>query len=684
MSNELTAFLNFAFEKKQTETKVVEDYNISTALRWQLNWREYEKYLKGLGIDASSDARPSLLRYGNPQPDIRVLDDLIDFQGSLRDTILEIITDRRITPSNYKRFFSEANGVSTYLPLPKNLGHDITPENIGELNLHYDYDASTYRVFMSAVIRGMIVDKSIFNLYVDSEGKFHLVDNKHGKGKTSPTSDTHSGAGQLSPQAHFDLSPQDALSQQNQLFDPLDPARANGSQEGVLTVPVKNLEPGPSLVVTEGLLNALAATIAERLVNGGKLVPDLSSPQTNGQIAPTPEPQQDVSQDLSNVSLEEHEAYFSNSSKFVNSDDSDFICFPELSPGAAPAASPAASAALAPETSALNTSASSAPDQGFAAQALGDQSVSGDSQRELDFSAATASATSGPASPSPADLAESLKDHETLVQNILTEIDVISSANVAGFNLKLQEILDRTMPPATGDQTQNPTYQPTSFPNVTPTQAYPPLGDGGYPNPDSISFGSDASFENGDYVVQTVSHDPALADFEDEEPLLLEEVVYDYEETDGEEVFYPYAIEPPLQNQPVTFQVESPAISSAIAQTPSQPQSDAPSDIPSYAQNDAPSDTPSYPQNDAPSDAVIAQAQLPPLPLPLATQSNNHLGQNSPEPLVNPLTEPLTGPLLTPPAEPYPGLIIEESSPEPLDSKAPLFQNTAPPVIDSL
>ncbi|MDR2366570.1 MAG: hypothetical protein LBF58_00430 [Deltaproteobacteria bacterium] len=606
MSNELTAFLNFTFEKKQTETKVVEDDAISSVLRWQLNWREYESYLRSLGIDASSDTRPSLLRYGNPQPDVRVLDDLIDFQKHLRGTIKEIIKDKRITPSNYSRFFSESNGVSTYLPLPENLSYDITPDNIESLNLRYGYDAATYRIFMSAVISGMIVDKSIFDLAIDSEGRFYM--DEFGRGKTtifdSTLSDPRRGQGGGVPHGEGWSRP----ANQYQTLRPL-PGSSQPQTEGLGTggypAPGNGAYNGPAvgpapenLGFSAGLIDMLAAAITERLSEAKKPAPaNADSPVGT---AHTIEPDEDIAQDISNVSLEEHEAYFSRSSKFVGADeDFDFICIPEVSGPATGAGQGQAGLAETPRADDFSREAQTTPQgsQGLSAQgesALGHGSIPDQG---------------------------SAQNHETMVQDILSEMAMISSANVADFNTRLQEMINGPGMPPMGEGKKGPRYGTGPMADSTTGGAFASgltgaqREDHEYSSPDAISFESDENFQNADFILEEVVQGSQMADFGDDEPLLLEEIVYDNKVIDDEDAYNPFIIEIPQNDHSLGL-----------------------------------SDEP-----------LIDNAPGP---------------EKDPEERTFP---PLTEPLI----ETFAAPIIESEPPEPFDTLAPALQNTEPPITDA-
>jgi hypothetical protein len=196
MSNELITFLNFVFEKKTTNTKIAQDEGVTYASRWILNWRDYVKLLEDLGIDASADNRPSLLRYGYPQRDSNTIDDLIAFQKKLRSDLKEMVLSQRLVYSFCKRIFNETNGINVYLTLPETFEADLTPKNIDSLILPRNYETSTYRIFIMAILREMIVDKTLFQLKIDDDDNFFYA----------PTTQKNSVAGrQLSEQ--FSSSP---------------------------------------------------------------------------------------------------------------------------------------------------------------------------------------------------------------------------------------------------------------------------------------------------------------------------------------------------------------------------------------------------------------------------------------------------------------------------------------------
>ncbi|MDR1110549.1 MAG: hypothetical protein LBP92_07630 [Deltaproteobacteria bacterium] len=516
MSHELTAFLNFEFEKKQTTTKVFDNDVVSVAKRWQLNWREYESYLAGLGIDSGIESRPSLIRYGNPQPDVKVLDDLISFQSSLRGTMAGIVKSRKIPPSVYNRFFNEADGVLAYLQVPATLTSDITPENIASLNLSYSYDTHTYRVFMSAVIRGMIVDKTIFDLGMDDEGRFHMSGRREGSGgirdisEPGPKAATRDGTAP----GHGPRRPQPGPAVQEEASLPLggSPGPGQSAQGAARPAPFD-----PS-ALPEEFLASLAAAISQRLAvaedgranggNGKEVPPDGSGART-AHAAP-----------VGSVSLGEHEAYFTGGSRFVDDDGLDFICFPEFGWEAS---------RIGPE-----------PDDGLPAH--GDQPKSADQEV-------------GPPS-------EPNRKSESVVQEILDEIAGISEDNISDFGQRMMRIKtdleNRVATPAPPGRAAARPQGETD--GGAPGQALAADGAGTvFPYAGALphdqadtGIGAEAvswalkdgaaAKDQDNLDIGEVIIDLDLTGFDDEEPLLLEDVVTDPEDMGGNEDS-PFAIE---------------------------------------------------------------------------------------------------------------------------------------------
>jgi hypothetical protein len=558
MSNELTAFLNFVFEKKQAMTKVVEDDEISKALRWQLNWREYEAHLRSLGIKADSEERPSLLRYGNPQPDIKVLDDLMDFQATLRKIITNIVIEKKIPPAHYLRFFSEANGVSTFLPLPDTLTSDITPGNIGSLGLHYSYDASTYRIFMSAVIRDMIVDKTIFNLRIDNEGKFYLTSPikesdrpissmPYEYSKTDPVA---TGPDHPSIQSH--TKPQPEIN--GYMADPALQQPGNGTfqtQTSQLFVPdgsalVDQGKSGEnSLGIPEHLLSLLTEAISERLARANMLPspskpPLFSSKEANlqssgyelgtrrGENYRQAVDQNEYSAIENNLTesnfSEENPASsgqnenngvynatfgrYSNMVNCINDDgDQDFICFPDIDGDESQA-----------DSLELKDSGQSSSFFGYPGDTVEDVQNPGFQASEVSKS-------------------------ESVVQGILDEMAIISSATVSDFNARIKLITSLM-----------------SVSELPDTESNMVLAENGSDASDQVTTKGEADehsdmncfekkntalnnkqedkIDHNDYIIEEVIEKQNAGDFEDDEPLLLEEVIY--EEIEEEENGYPF------------------------------------------------------------------------------------------------------------------------------------------------
>jgi hypothetical protein len=173
MSVELIAFLNFSFEKKETSIKVADDNGISHALRWKLNWGDYLSLLSSLGVDASSDERPSLMRYGQPMVATDVFNDLITFQSTLRTSLTEMIRTAKISNGSFKRIFGETDGITIKYRLPEDFSDDVTPQNISRLRLGACYETLTYRIYIMAILRELIVAGTIFDLQVSDDGVFY-------------------------------------------------------------------------------------------------------------------------------------------------------------------------------------------------------------------------------------------------------------------------------------------------------------------------------------------------------------------------------------------------------------------------------------------------------------------------------------------------------------------------------
>ncbi|MDR1314660.1 MAG: hypothetical protein LBQ12_13475, partial [Deltaproteobacteria bacterium] len=176
MTDELTAFLNFTFLNRQVTTKVVDDntYRVTSASRWQLNWADYSRWLSENGVCTDPELRPSLRRYGAPQPTESLYDDLTAFQAETRRTAREIIASRRVPPELWKRILRETEGFHSVVAPGSSFEGEITPENVTRLKLRYTYDTPAYRGAILAVMRDLVTSGDIFRLHEDDEGVFSL------------------------------------------------------------------------------------------------------------------------------------------------------------------------------------------------------------------------------------------------------------------------------------------------------------------------------------------------------------------------------------------------------------------------------------------------------------------------------------------------------------------------------
>ncbi|MDR0356280.1 MAG: hypothetical protein LBJ64_11205, partial [Deltaproteobacteria bacterium] len=174
MSDELVAFLNFGFEKQLTQTKVVDESNVTAVERWQLNWRAYQRILTDLGVKADADSRPSLIMYSHPQPNSKVIDELLDFHSKLKSSMTEFVKEKKLPASAVRQFAKDAENVLTEIVIPEDLREDLTPQNTSSYALEVNYHCQTYKSLISAVIRRMILDSSIFGLEQRADGQFFM------------------------------------------------------------------------------------------------------------------------------------------------------------------------------------------------------------------------------------------------------------------------------------------------------------------------------------------------------------------------------------------------------------------------------------------------------------------------------------------------------------------------------
>ncbi|MDR1040717.1 MAG: hypothetical protein LBR80_11255 [Deltaproteobacteria bacterium] len=188
MSDELTAFLNFSFQNNQVATKVLDDSTrrITSAVRWQLNWTDYSRWLSENGVCTAPELRPSLARYGAPQPNELLYEDLLAFQAEMRRTAREIIVSRRVSPELWRSIVKETEGFASVLSGGTGIEGEITPENVGSLKLRYTYDTPAYRGAIMAVLRDLITSGDIFRLREDENGVFSLSPAVGEKGPDNP------------------------------------------------------------------------------------------------------------------------------------------------------------------------------------------------------------------------------------------------------------------------------------------------------------------------------------------------------------------------------------------------------------------------------------------------------------------------------------------------------------------
>jgi hypothetical protein len=176
MSEELIVFLNFKFENNLVTTKILDDASLklSTASRYQLNWRAYLMALEKIGVYADSDRRPLSHRYLSPQSTDDLFNSLISFQEELRGMLTEIVSKQRVSRSYWKKIFRESDSLTASVSPPINFDTDITTDNIDTLKLRLNYDSQTYRACIMANLRDIIVSGRVFQIGVAKDGVFFI------------------------------------------------------------------------------------------------------------------------------------------------------------------------------------------------------------------------------------------------------------------------------------------------------------------------------------------------------------------------------------------------------------------------------------------------------------------------------------------------------------------------------
>ncbi|MDR1085526.1 MAG: hypothetical protein LBP22_11905 [Deltaproteobacteria bacterium] len=203
MVEELVAFLNFNFELNQVSTKLVDGDHVSSVNRWRINWREYTDHLKNLGIATEEKNRSGLDRYATLQSGTELYNDLVNFQCSLKDSLTEITENKKVSRDFLQRIFRRTNGLPVYID-PISLNTDLCPDNIGDLRFAQTYETPTYGLFISAILRDLILKKQIFHLTRAGGGNFIL--RLKDDGFSFGLSGSYTSVSELKPGAAFEIS----------------------------------------------------------------------------------------------------------------------------------------------------------------------------------------------------------------------------------------------------------------------------------------------------------------------------------------------------------------------------------------------------------------------------------------------------------------------------------------------
>ncbi|MDR1922203.1 MAG: hypothetical protein LBS31_10760 [Candidatus Adiutrix sp.] len=174
MAKELIAFLNFKFEQKMVQIKSVSGDSVAQVSRFVINWREYQDVLEAMGLKASLEDRPLFQRYISHKPDEDFFKDLVAFQAELKSLLARVAQERTMPASFWKRVFRDTNGLPMIVE-PDSDG-DLSPKKLAAMRFNYVFSADSYRLFILAEVRGLIINKRIFDLTLSAEGFFDLPD----------------------------------------------------------------------------------------------------------------------------------------------------------------------------------------------------------------------------------------------------------------------------------------------------------------------------------------------------------------------------------------------------------------------------------------------------------------------------------------------------------------------------
>ncbi len=172
MARELVAFLNFEFRQSLVNIKSVSGDSMTEVPRFAINWRDYQAHLASLGLKHEVVDRPLFRRYLSYLSSEDLYHDLISFQVELRRLLTDVIDSGHIQEAVWKKIFKDANGLPMFIE-PQGEG-DLNSENVGMMSFDYDFNADTYRIFVLALVRGLILNRRIFSLTLDGNGKFDL------------------------------------------------------------------------------------------------------------------------------------------------------------------------------------------------------------------------------------------------------------------------------------------------------------------------------------------------------------------------------------------------------------------------------------------------------------------------------------------------------------------------------
>jgi len=179
---EILVFANFDFKINTLNTKVIVGDRVQDETRYVLNWSEYLAELKQNGLMDDERDRAYFSRYRTPRAGQEVFVNFQNFQTEIRE-ILDMISQEKVIPfETWQTIFREALKVQAIIqPVPQVQGM-IHEADLDRLRFEKKASAETYRAYLYAELRDLIVSKKVFRLRKCPECRNYFYDQtKNGK-----------------------------------------------------------------------------------------------------------------------------------------------------------------------------------------------------------------------------------------------------------------------------------------------------------------------------------------------------------------------------------------------------------------------------------------------------------------------------------------------------------------------